>query len=83
MVALCPDASLETLRQLCYRGTHSLQRDLCCCFHEGSREALQPTVYSPEGVEVWTPRGPILGADKDRKVPPQSLPSRLGLVGGN
>jgi hypothetical protein len=34
-----------------------------------------------QGVEVWTPRGPILGADECRNVPPQSLLSRLGLVG--
>ena len=30
------------------------------------------------GVEVWSLRGPNLGADKGRNVPPQPLPSRLG-----
>ena len=32
MAALCLDANLETLRPLCYRGTHRLQGDLCRCF---------------------------------------------------
>jgi len=34
-----------------------------------------------QGVEVWTPQGPILSADKARNVPPQLLLSRLGLLG--
>jgi hypothetical protein len=34
-----------------------------------------------QGGEVWTPRGPILGTDKCRNVPPQLLLSSLGLVG--
>jgi len=34
-----------------------------------------------QGVEVWTTRGPILGADKGQIVPPQSLLSRFGFVG--
>jgi hypothetical protein len=34
-----------------------------------------------QGVEVWTPQGPILDADKGRNVPPQPLSSHLGLVG--
>jgi hypothetical protein len=34
-----------------------------------------------QGVEVWTPRGPILGADKGRNVPAQPLLNRLGLGG--
>ena len=67
MVTLCPNASLETLQPLCYRGTH-LQGDLCRCFHEGSLQAVQVVVAlsashvlqnSPQfivlGVEVWTP----------------------------
>jgi hypothetical protein len=37
--------------------------------------------FTVQGVEVWTPRGPILRADEGQKVPPQPLPSRLGLVG--
>ena len=41
MAALCLDASLETLRPLCYRGTHRLQGDLCRCFHEGSFQTVQ------------------------------------------
>jgi hypothetical protein len=44
MAALCPDASLETLRPLCYRGTHRLQRDLCRCFHEGPLHTAQAVV---------------------------------------
>jgi hypothetical protein len=82
MAALCPDASLETLRPLCYRGTHRFQGDLCRCFHEGSLQPVQVVVtlsashvlqnssqFIVQGVEVWTPRGPILGADKGRNVP--------------
>ena len=44
MAALCLDASLEMLRPLCYRGTHRLQGDLCCCFHEGSLLTVQVVV---------------------------------------
>jgi hypothetical protein len=81
MAALCPDASLETIRPLCYRGTHCLQEDLCRCFHEGSLQAAQVVValsasnalqtdqFTVKGVEVWTPRRPNLGADKGRNVP--------------
>ena len=85
MATLCLDASLETLRSLCYRGTHHLQGDLCRCFHEGSLQTVQVVVTflashvlqnSPQfivpGVEIWTPRGPILGADKGRNFPPES-----------
>jgi len=94
MAALCPDASLQTLRPLCYRGTHRLQGDLCRCFHEGSLKAVQVVVtllashvfqnspqFIVQGVEVWTPQGSILGPDKGRNFPPQPLLSRLGLVG--
>ena len=63
MSALCLDASLETLRPLCYRDTRCLQGDLCRCFHEGSLQTVQvvvtllaslvppkkPTIYSPRG----------------------------------
>ena len=81
MAALCPDASLETLRQLCYRGTHRIQGDVCRCVHEGSLQAVQVVALSAshvlqtgpqfivQGDEVWTLRGPILGADKGRNVP--------------
>ena len=68
MATLCLDASLETLWPFCYRGTHCLQGDLCCCFHEGSLQTVQVVVMllgshvlqnSPQfivpGVEVWTP----------------------------
>jgi len=81
MAALCPDTSLETLQPLCYHSTHRLQGDLCCFFHKGSVQAVQVVVVlsashilqnSPQfivqGVEVWTPQGPILGADKGRNV---------------
>ena len=73
MAALCPDASLETLRPL--------QGDLCRCFHGGSLQAVHVVValsashvlqnspqFIVQGVEVWTTRGPILGADKGRNV---------------
>jgi len=95
MAALCLDASLETLRPLCYRGTLHLQRDLCRCLHEGSLQTVQGFVTllashvlqnSPQfivpRVEVWTPRWPILNADKGRNVPPQPLLSRLGFWAG-
>ena len=94
MAALCPDASLQTLRPLCCRGTHGLQWDLCRCFHEGPLQAVHVVVMlsarhilqkSPQfivqGVEVWTTRGLILSTDKGRNVPLQPLLSRLGLVG--
>jgi len=95
MAAFCLDAGLETLRPLCYRGTHCLQGDLCCCFHEGSLQTVQVVVTllashvlqnSPQfivpGVEVWTPGGAILGADKGRNVPPQPFLSRRGFWAG-
>ena len=79
MAALCLDASLETLRPLCCHDRHHLQRDLCCCLHKGSVQTVQIVVTllashvlqnSPQfivlGVEVWTPRWPILGANKDQ-----------------
>jgi hypothetical protein len=44
ILALCPNTSLETHRPFCYRGTHCLQGDLCCCFHEGSLQAFQVVV---------------------------------------
>jgi hypothetical protein len=95
MAALCLDASLETLRPLCYRGTQRLQEDLCCCFHEGSLQTahvvvtllashvLQKRPQLAPRVEIWTPRRPILGADKGRNVPPQSILSHLDFWGRN
>jgi hypothetical protein len=96
MAALCLDASRETLRPLCYRATRHLWGDLCRCFHEGSLQTVQVVVTllasgvlqnSPQfivrGVEVWTPRGPILDADKGRNVSPQPVLRHLGLVGGS
>jgi hypothetical protein len=72
---------------------HHLQGDLCCCSHEGSLQAVQVVVtlsashvlqnspqFIVQGVEVWTSRGPILGADKCWNVPPQPLLSRLDHV---
>ena len=89
MAALCLLASLEMLWPLCYRGTHRLQGDLCCCCHEGSLQTVRVVVTllashvlqnSPQlivqGFEVWIPRGPNLGADKGRNVPPQPILSR-------
>jgi hypothetical protein len=81
------------LQPHCYRGTHRLQGDLCRCYHEGSLQTVHVVMLaanhvlqnSPQfivqGVEVWTPWGPILDADKCQNVPPQPLLSRLGLVG--
>jgi len=82
MAALCSHASLDTLRPFCYGGTHRIQGDLCCCFHEGSLQTVQVVVallashvlqnspqFIVQGVEVWTTWGPILGADKGRNVP--------------
>ena len=92
MATLCLDASLETLQPLCYRSTHRLCGDLCCCFHKGSLQTVQVVVTllashvlqnSPQfivpGVEVWTLWGPILG----QNVPPQPLLSCLGFWAGN
>jgi hypothetical protein len=28
----------------CYRGTHHLQGNLCCCIHEGSLQTVQVVV---------------------------------------
>ena len=95
MAALCPDASPETLRPLCLRRTDRLQGDLCRCFHKGYLQAAQVVVtlsashvlqnssqFILQWAEVWTLRGPILGADKGRNVPPQPLLSRLSLWEG-
>jgi hypothetical protein len=84
MAALYLDTSLETLRLLCYRSTHHLQGDLCRCFHEGSLQTVlvvvmllashvlqNSTQFIVQGVEVWTLRGPILGADKCLNIPSQ------------
>ena len=95
MAALCLDTSLEMLRPLCHRGMHRLQVDLCRYLLEGSLLSVQVVVTllashvlqnSPQfivpGVEVWTPRGPILGVVKGRDVLPQPLLSRLGFWAG-
>jgi hypothetical protein len=71
------NASLVMVWPLSHRGTHCLQGDLCRCFHKGSLQTVHVVVTllsshvlqkSPKfillGVEVWTPRGPILGANK-------------------
>ena len=44
MAALYLDASLETLRPLCYRGAHRLLGDLCRCFHEGFLQTVRVVV---------------------------------------
>ena len=82
MAVVCHDACLQTVRPLSSRATHSLQGDLCRYFHDGYLQTVHVVVAlsashvvqnSPQfivhGVEVWTPRGPILGADKGRNVP--------------
>ena len=37
--------------------------------------------FTVEGVEVWTPQGPILGTVEGQNVPPKPHLSYLGLVG--
>ena len=96
MAAIWLDASLETLQPLFCHCTLRLQRDLCCCLHNGSPQALQAVVMlsachvlqnSPQfivqGFEVCTPQKPILSTDDGQKVPPQPLLSCLGLLGRN
>ena len=96
MAVLFLDASLETLRPPCYRGTHRLQADLYRWFRVGSLQTVHVVVTllarhvlqnSPQfivpGVEVWTPRGPILCADKGRNVPLQPFLFRFGFLGRN
>ena len=95
MSTLCLNTRLEMLQPLFYCGTHRLQEDLCRCFHEGSLQAVQVVVVllashvlqnSPQFIvqefEVWTPRGPILGAYKGWNVPPQPLLSHLAFWAG-
>jgi len=94
MAPLCLSASLKTLWPLCCHRMHCLQGNLCLCLHEGSLQALQVVVillashvlqnslrFTVQGVEVWTHRGPILGAVEGQKVPLQPLLSYLDLVG--
>ena len=77
MAAFCRNASPETLRLLCYRGTHRLQRDLfrlsrllpVLAALSASHVLQNSPQFIDQGVEVWTPRGPSLGADKGRNVP--------------
>ena len=92
MAALCTDASLETLWPLCYHGMHRLQRDLCRCIRQVSLQAVQVVVtlsashvlqnspqFMVQGLEVWSPRGAILGADKGRSFPHSHSLSHLAL----
>ena len=44
MAAFCLDASLKTLRPLCYGGKHRLQRDLCRCIREGFLQTVHVVV---------------------------------------
>ena len=94
MATLCLSASLETLQPICYCHMHHPQGDLCHCLHKGSLKGLQLVVtlsashvlqnnpqFIVQGVQVWTPRGPILSADEGWNIPRQPLLSRLGLVG--
>ena len=94
MAALCLDTSLEMLWPLCCCCTHRLQWDHWRCLHERSLQAPQSAVMltachvlqnSPQfivqGVEVWTPQGPILGDEEGQNIPPHPLLSRPGLVG--
>ena len=70
MTAFCLDASLETLRPLCYHCTHRLQGKVCRCSQEGFLQTIQVLLMlsarpvlqnSPQfvvqRVEVWTPEG--------------------------
>ena len=98
IAAFCLEASPDTLRPLWYRGTHRLQggiyaasftRDLFRLFRWLGRfwKAISSKKSSqflvPGGVEVWTSRGPILGAGNFWKVHPQSLVNRFGFWVGN
>jgi len=79
--ALCPDASLETLRPFCYRRTHRLQGDLCRCLHKGSLQAVQvvvalsasrdlkPSQTKPSQAKVPTGGGDLRDAQVDVPVP--------------
>jgi hypothetical protein len=82
IATLCPTTSLEMLQPLCYHGTHSLQRNLCHCFHEEYLQAVQVVMalsashvlqnspqFIVQRVEVQTPRRPILSTDKCCNVP--------------
>ena len=82
MAPHCLDASFEMLRSI-YRSKHRLQGDFCSSSEEISLHTVQVVVTllashvlqnSPQfavfGVEVWTPRGPILAADEGPNVPP-------------
>ena len=96
MAALCLDTNLDTLRPLCCHRTLHHQGDLCRCLHKESPQALQAVVtllahfvlqnspqFIVQGYDVCTPQKPILGTDKDQKVPPQPVLSCLGLLGRN
>jgi hypothetical protein len=94
MAALCLDANLETLRPLCYRGAVSrgisatdFTKDLFRLsrllwrFWQPMSSKTAHNLWS-RGLRSGLPRGPILGADKGRNVPPQPLLSRLGFWAG-
>ena len=96
MAIQCLDTSLETLQPPCVRCTLCLQGDLCYCLHKGSPQAVQAVVmflvchvlqnipqFIVLGLEVCTPRKPILCADEGQKVPLQPLLSCLSLLGRN
>jgi len=94
MATLCLNASFEMLWPLCCCCTHHLQWDLCRCLHERSLQAPQAAMtlmafhvlqnspqFIVQRVEVWTIWRPILRAKEGHNIPPQPLPSCLGLVG--
>jgi hypothetical protein len=82
MAALYLNASLETFQPLCYCNTHRLQGVCAAPFTRELFRLVQVVMLSANrvlqnspqfivlGVEVWTPWGPILGADKCRNMPP-------------
>jgi hypothetical protein len=84
MVALCLNASLETLWQLCCRCMPCLQGDLWCYLQKGSPQAIVTLLachalqnnpqFIVQGFEVCTPRKPIFGTDECQEVPSAATP---------
>ena len=78
MAALCPDAPASLLSRHAPSPEGSLQTVQVVVTLLASHVLQNNPQFILPGVEVWTPRGPILGTDKGRNVPLQQLLSRLG-----
>jgi len=81
MAALCPDAPASLLSRHAPSPEGSLQTVQAVATLSACHVLQNSPQFIVQGVEVWTPRGSTLGADKCRNVPSQPLLSRLGLVG--